>query len=304
MINFRLVKHLYLFAVVAEERHFRRAAERLGMSQPPLSEQIQTLEASLKVKLFQRSSRGVQLTAEGAAILPAVQRLVAHMEKLDVSVKEAIAGKGRVLTIGAITSAMTDPLPTIIEQVKIALPDIKLAVVEIDSADAIEALESGSIDFALARIEGTVGTAIRSRPLLTDRLAVALPAWHRLAKRKALRINELADEDFVMFPRAVSPSFFDGIIAACHAHGFTPRLLHEARSVASQVAMVGCSQGIALVPSGLRSLGSDAVSIKPLREVIEIVTIALAWSGSNADPTIARVIDVALGTNASAPGHA
>jgi DNA-binding transcriptional LysR family regulator len=300
MINFRLVKHLYLFAVVAEERHFRRAAERLGMSQPPLSEQIQTLEASLKVKLFDRSSRGVQLTAEGAAILPAAQRLIAYMEKLDVSVKEAIAGKGRVLTIGAITSAMTDPLPQIIDQVKTALPDIKLAVVEIDSADAIEALEGGTIDFALARIEGDVGTVIRSRPLLRDRLAVALPAWHQLAKRKAVQIRDLADEDFVMFPRSVSPSFFDGIIAACHAHGFTPRLLHEARSVASQVAMVGCSQGIALVPSGLRSLSSDAVVIRPLREIIEVVTIALAWNGTNVDPTITRVIDVALGLKSAA----
>lgn len=304
MINFRLVKHLYLFAVVAEERHFRRAAERLGMSQPPLSEQIQALEASLRVKLFERSSRGVQLTAEGAAILPAAQRLIAHMEKLDVSVKEAIAGKGQVLTIGAITSAMTDPLPTIIADVKVALPDVKLAVTEVDSADAIEALESGTIDLALVRIEGDVGAAIRSRPLLRDRLAVAVPAWHPLAKRKAVRIRELADQDFVMFPRSVSPSFFDGIIAACHEHGFTPRLLHEARSLASQVAMVGCSQGIALVPSGLKSLASEAVSVKPLHEVIEVVTIALAWNASNADPTLGKVIEVALGFKSSSSRRA
>jgi DNA-binding transcriptional LysR family regulator len=294
MINFRLVKHLYLFAVIAEEGNFRRAAQRLGMSQPPLTEQIQTLEASLKVKLFHRSSRGVELTDEGKAILPSAQRLIAHMEKLDVSVREAIAGKGRVLTIGAITSAMTDPLPSIIERVRAAMPDIRLAVQEIDSADAIEALESGTIDLALARIEGDVGGGIRSRPLLTDRLAVALPAWHRLATRKTLHIRELANEDFVMFPRAISPSFFDGIIAACHSHGFSPRLLHEARSVASQVAMVGCSQGIALVPEGLRSLSSDNAVIKRLHEVVNVVTIALAWNASSTDPVVSKLVDVAL----------
>jgi len=294
MINFRLVKHLYLFAVIAEEGNFRRAAQRLGMSQPPLTEQIQTLEASLKVKLFHRSSRGVELTDEGKAILPSAQRLIAHMEKLDVSVREAIAGKGRVLTIGAITSAMTDPLPSIIERVRAAMPDIRLAVQEIDSADAIEALESGTIDLALARIEGDVGGGIRSRPLLTDRLAVALPAWHRLATRKTLHIRELANEDFVMFPRAISPSFFDGIIAACHSHGFSPRLLHEARSVASQVAMVGCSQGIALVPEGLRSLSSDNAVIKRLHEVVHVVTIALAWNASNTDPVVGKLVEVAL----------
>jgi DNA-binding transcriptional LysR family regulator len=294
MINFRLVKHLYLFAVIAEEGNFRRAAQRLGMSQPPLTEQIQTLEASLKVKLFHRSSRGVELTDEGKAILPSAQRLIAHMEKLDVSVREAIAGKGRVLTIGAITSAMTDPLPSIIERVRAAMPDIRLAVQEIDSADAIEALESGTIDLALARIEGDVGGGIRSRPLLTDRLAVALPAWHRLATRKTLHIRELANEDFVMFPRAISPSFFDGIIAACHSHGFSPRLLHEARSVASQVAMVGCSQGIALVPEGLRSMGSENVVVKRLHEVVNVVTIALAWNASTTDPVVSRLVEVAL----------
>lgn len=301
MINFRLVKHLYLFAVVAQERHFRRAAQRLGMSQPPLTEQIQILEASLRVKLFERTSRSVQLTAEGAAILPAALRLISHMEKLDLSVQEALAGRGRVLTIGAITSAMTDPLPSIIALVRRELPDVKLAVREIDSADAIEALEGDTIDIALARIEGNVGTAIRSRPLHTDRLAVALPAWHRLAGREAIRMAELADEDFVMFPRAVSPSFFDGIIAACHAHGFTPRLLHEARSVASQVAMAGCSQGIALVPSGLRSMASDAAVIRPLHEDIQVVTIALAWNAERLDPTVQAVIDVALRAHGAAP---
>lgn len=294
MINFRLVRHLYLFAVIAEEKNFRRAAQRLGMSQPPLTEQIQTLEASLKVKLFHRSSRGVELTDEGRAILPSAERLIAHMEKLDVSVREALAGKGRVLTIGAITSAMTSPLPSIIERVKATMPDLRLAVQEIDSADAIEALESGTIDVALARIDGDVGQGIRSHPLLTDRLAVALPAWHRLAKRKTIRMRELANEEFVLFPRALSPSFFDGIIAACHQNGFSPRLLHEARSVASQVAMVGCSQGIALVPEGLRSMSSENVTIKPLHEVCNIVTIALAWNASNTDPVVKKLVEVAL----------
>jgi DNA-binding transcriptional LysR family regulator len=298
MINFRLVKHLYLFAVVAEEGNFRRAALRLGMSQPPLSEQIQTLESSLRVKLFHRSSRGVELTEEGRAVLPAAQRLIAHMERLEMSVREAIAGNRRVLTIGAITSAMTDPLPTMMARVKAAMPELRLAVQEIDSAEAIAALEGGTIDLALARIEGDLGSQVRSYPLLTDRLAVALPAGHPLASRKTVHIRELASEDFVMIPRAVSPSFFDGIIAACHAHGFSPRLLHEARSSVSQIAMVGCNQGIALVPEGLRSWSSDNVKIKPLHEVVNIVTIALAWNASNTDTAVKRFVEVALGREA------
>lgn len=293
MINFRLLKHLYLFSVVAQERHFRRAAARLGMSQPPLTEQIQILEAALKVKLFDRSSKGVQLTPQGAAILPAVNKLVLQMERLEVAVQEAMSGRGRILTIGAITSAMASPLPQIIAEVKSELPDVKLSVVEIDSAEALEALEDGSIDVAFARIEGDISSSINTRPLFTEHLGVALPPWHPLAGNASISIRELANEEFVMFPRQVSPSFFDGIISACHSHGFTPRILHEARSVASQISMVGCGQGVALVPSGLANHGGPSVIVKPLSEAITVVTIAVAWSNRALNPVTEKVVAIA-----------
>ncbi|WP_093200131.1 LysR family transcriptional regulator [Variovorax sp. YR750] len=297
MINFRLLKHLYLFSVVAQERHFRRAAARLGMSQPPLTEQIQVLEAALRVKLFERSSKGVQLTPEGTAILPAVQKLVLHMERLEVAVQEAISGKGRVVTIGAITSAMASLLPTLIAQVKVAMPDVKLAVIEIDSAEALTALGDGTIDIAFARMEGETGAAISTRPLLTEQLGVALPPWHALARQPVVSMRDLADEEFIMFPRRVSPSFFDGIVSACHSHGFTPRILHETRSVASQIALVGCSQGVALVPLGLQNIGGDTVVVRPLREEVSLVTIAVAWSNRVPDPMIEQIVGIATSTD-------
>jgi DNA-binding transcriptional LysR family regulator len=296
MINFRLLKHLYLFSVVAEERHFRRAAARLGMSQPPLTEQIQVLEAALKVKLFERSSRGVQLTAEGAAILPAVQRLVLQMDRVEVAVQEALLGRGRMVTIGAITTAMASPLPAVIEKLKAEVPDASISVVEIDSAEALVALEEGVIDVAFARIEGGAQQGIDALPLLTERLGVALPRWHALAAQEVVSLHDLAGEEFIMFPRAVSPTFFDGIIAACRSHGFTPRILHEARSVTSQIAMVGCSQGIALVPLGLQNLGGERVAVKPLKEQVDIVTIAVAWSARTQDPMVQRIVAIATST--------
>ncbi|WP_398491567.1 LysR family transcriptional regulator [Variovorax sp.] len=298
MINFRLLRHLYLFSVVAEELHFRRAAARLGMSQPPLTEQIQVLEAALKVRLFERSSKGVQLTAEGAAILPAVKKLVFQMDRVEVSVQEALRGRGRMLTIGAITTAMASPLPAVIEQLKAEVPDASISVIEIDSAEALLALDEGVIDVAFARIEGDAGQGVQARPLRTERLGVALPAWHRLAARKTIALRELADEEFIMFPRAVSPSFFDGIVAACRAHGFTPRILHESRSVTSQIAMVGCSQGIALVPLGLQELGGERVAIKPLKEQVDVVTIAVAWSARTQDPMVERIVAIAAALGA------
>jgi DNA-binding transcriptional LysR family regulator len=293
MINFRLLKHLYLFSVVAEELHFRRAAARLGMSQPPLTEQIQALEAALKVQLFDRSGKGVKLTAEGAAILPAVKKLVFQMDRVEVAVQQALVGRGRMVTIGAITSAMAGPLPAVIEKLKAEVPDASISVIEIDSAEALIALDDGIIDVAFARIEGDTGHAVHAHPLLTERLGVALPRWHRLAAREVIAMRELADEEFIMFPRSVSPTFFDGIIAACRSHGFAPRILHESRSVTSQIAMVGCSQGIALVPLGLQNLGGELVVVKPLKELVDIVTIAVAWSARTHDPMVERIVAIA-----------
>ena len=140
MINFRLIRHLWLFLAVAEEQNFGRAAKRLGMTQPPLTEQIQILEQALKVKLFERSRRGARLTPVGAAILPAVRKFADQLERLELAVEDALAGHQGMLTIGAISSAMFDVLPGALERFKQEHPQVTVAVREIDSVEAVPAL--------------------------------------------------------------------------------------------------------------------------------------------------------------------
>lgn len=292
MIDFRLIRHLWLFLAVAEEQHFGRAAKRLGMSQPPLTSQIQVLEHSLKVKLFERSRRGTRLTPAGAAILPAVRKFIEQLERLELAVREAASGQRSVLTIGAITSAMVEVLPPLVARLKIAYPDVTVAMREIDSVDAAPLLLSGDIDLAFARLEGDLGAGIRSMPLREDRLAVALPGGHPLAGKSRIRLAALAAEDFVMFYRRVSPGYFDSLIALCRDAGFSPRIVHEVSSVASQVAYVGCGQGIALVPASMKKLAPDTVAVRPLAEKTSVVTTAVAWSTATANPLIATVIGV------------
>lgn len=284
MINFRLIRHLWLFLVVAEEKNFRKAALRLGMSQPPLTEQIQVLEQALKVKLFYRSRRGAQLTPVGAAIVPAVQKLAEHLQRLELAVREAVAGQSGVLTIGAITPAMLDVLPEIIQKIKAQYPRLTVSVKEIDSVEAIPALVAGDIDLAFARLEGGLGESIQALPLIEERLAVALPRSHPLAGKQRIGLASLAEMDFVMFSRHVSPVYFDSLIASCQAAGFSPRIVHEVRSVASQIAFVGCGQGIALVPAALKKLAPDNVVVKSLREKLNVVTTAMAWNTARANP--------------------
>jgi DNA-binding transcriptional LysR family regulator len=291
VINFRLMRHLWLFLAVAEERHFGRAAKRLGMSQPPLTEQIQVLEQALKAQLFVRSRKGTRLTPFGQSILPAVQKFAAQMAQLELAVREASTGQTGTLTIGAISSAMLEALPPLLDQLRARHPDLTLAVREIDSAQAVPALQAGEIDLAFARLQGDLGEDIVTKPLLQDRLAVALPTGHPLAQAKRLQLRQLAEEPFVMFSRQVSPVYFDSIIAGCQAHGFSPRILHDVRSVASQIAFVSCGQGLALIPAGLKALAPPNVMVCPLIERIDIVTAAVAWMASSTNPALAIALD-------------
>lgn len=292
MINFRLIRHLWLFLAVAEERHFGRAAKRLGMAQPPLTAQIQALEQALKVKLFERSRRGTCLTPAGAAILPAVRKFAEQLERLELAVREAASGQRSVLTIGAITSAMVEVLPPLVEKLKAAYPDITIAMREIDSVEAAPLLQAGDIDLAFARLEGDLGAGIRSLPLREDRLAVALPGEHPLAGKSRIRLATLANEDFVMFYRRVSPVYYDNLIAICRAAGFAPRIVHEVSSVASQIAYVSCGQGIALVPAAMKKLAPATVVMRPLAEKTSVVTTAVAWNATRENPLVAATIDV------------
>lgn len=300
MINFRLIRHLWLFLVVAEEKTFRKAAERLGMSQPPLTEQIQILEQSLKVKLFERSRRGARLTPVGAAILPAVQKLAEQLERLEFVVREAAAGQSGVLTIGAITSAMLDVLPDIIAKLKSEYPQLTVSVREIDSVDAVPSLLAGEIDLAFARLEGDLGETVQALPLMQERLAVALPRTHPYAEKPRISLASLAEEDFVMFARRVSPLYFDHLIASCQARGFSPRIVHEVSSVASQIAFVGCGQGIALVPAILKKLAPENVVVRPLQERLDVVTTAIAWNTTRSNPFVDAVIAQVRTRDASA----
>jgi DNA-binding transcriptional LysR family regulator len=290
MINFRLIRHLWLFLAVAEEQNFGRAAKRLGMSQPPLTEQIQTLEQSLKVKLFERSRRGTKLTPEGAAILPAVKKFAEQLGRLELAVREAASGQRSVLTVGAITSAMVEVLPSLIEKMKAIHPDVTISMREIDSVEAVPLLQSGDIDLAFARLEGDLGSGIKSMPLREDRLAVAVPKAHPLSGKTRIRLASLAEEDFVMFFRRVSPGYFDNLVTACRNAGFSPRIVHEVNSVISQIAFVGCGQGVALIPYAMKKFAPDTVVVRHLTEKISVVTTAVAWKTARENPLLKAAV--------------
>lgn len=289
-MDFRLIRQLWMFLAVAEAQHFGRAAQRLNMSQPPLTEQIKMLEQSLKMQLFERSRRGTRLSAAGAAILPAVRQFVEQAGQMERVVREVAAGQSGVLHVGAITFAMLETVPPLIEALKRAHPHLTVFVKEIDSVEAVPALEAGELDLAFVRLDGEIASDISTMTLAEDRLAVVLPREHPLALRPRIRLNALASEPLVMSSRQVSPVYFDLLTGICRAHGFAPRVLHEVRSVASQIAYVSCGQGVALIPASMRKLAPENVVVRPLSERIMVVTAAVAWNAKRHHPMVDEAV--------------
>jgi len=301
MIDFRLLRHFSYFLAVADERHFGRAAERLGMSQPPLSQQIQALEQALGVRLFERSRQGVQMTREGAALLAPVRQFMEHAQRLQQAVTDARFGRNDVVTIGAINSALFDIMPRLMETAKQRYSHLSLTMMEMKTADALEAVQSGDIDIALTRYDDRA-SSLEVRPIVSDHLVLALPAKHRLTKLSRVPLHELADENLVLFPRRSSPSFFDQIVAACRNAGFSPRIVYDVSSVVSQIAFVGCGVAIGMVPSRSMRFGGSDVVFRPLKETINVISIAAAWNPKRRKELVPALVSIAaeIGANREA----
>ncbi|MGE0675099.1 MAG: LysR family substrate-binding domain-containing protein, partial [Methylibium sp.] len=212
---------------------------------------------------------------------------------LEGAVREARLGRSGFLLIGAIQSAITDLLPAVMDGMKQSFPALSLSVVEIDSCSAEDALLAGEIDLAFARLDADRGD-IRVLPIQRDRVCVALPQGHELAVADAVPLAALATEDMVWFPRSLSPNYFDSLIAACRAAGFSPRIRHEVRGLASQLAFVSCRQGAALVAGEeARRLCPPGAVLRPLQEQVEVVTLAVAWREARADAALEEAVRLA-----------
>lgn len=288
-MDFRLLRHLSYFKIVAEERHFGRAAKRLGISQPPLSQQIKTLESRLGVQLLERSRSGVSLTAVGHQILPAVERLLSEGESLESTVMEARLGRTARISIGAIAFTMSELLPTILKAARSQIENLSVYIREFDSNQALTALENENIDVAFLRAEESIGN-LKIVPLVREKLVLALPKDHPLSERGQLKLGDLAREPMVFCPREISPSYFDRILAICRAQGLSPRVDFEARSITSQLAFVACGTAVGLVPESMRSDENASIRFLPVEGDTNIVTSAIAWNENSRNPAVGEFV--------------
>ncbi|GGC33902.1 LysR family transcriptional regulator [Siccirubricoccus deserti] len=276
-MDFRILRRMGHFLAVAEEGHFGRAAARLGLSQPPLTAQIQALEAELGVRLLERTRKGARPTREGEALLPILRRLAEDAKQVEALARELRAGRHAPMALACVTSALFDFLPPLVRALRAAQPDAAIAVQEMDTADAVEALRRGEVDFALARLDRD-RPPFKVLPLGEDALVVALPEGHPLLAAAALPLASLAQEPLVLLPRSISPAYFDRQVSACRAAGFEPVAMREVGSAMAQLAFVAAGLGVALVSSGMARLRPPGVAFRALAEPVGSVGVALVWN--------------------------
>ena len=271
------VREARYFIAVAEELNFGRAAVRLQMSQPPLSAAIKMMERRLGVTLLHRTTREVQLTPTGAVFLDHCRALVATAQAADIAAKQAADGQSGQLRVGAVTSAFTDPLPRSLEAFTASHPNVDVRIRELDTHVAVDLLHRRELDVALIRLLAAPADCERVT-LRREHFVLALPRTWPVPEGLEHNLFEAATLPWIWLDRHISPDYHDQVAACCRAADFTPEAQHHANSITSQLAMVACGLGVALVPESATRLHALHNDINVLHlQTTSTIDLAAVW---------------------------
>ena len=297
------LRHLRYFIAVAEEGHVTRAAQRLGMQQPPLSQQIRALERELGVQLFRRKPRGVELTDAGKIFLERAREILDDVDRAFATTRRTARGEQGRVVVGFTSSAPFHPfVPRVIRAFREMSPLVSLILEESGSSELVQGLHNESIDAAFIRSPEADLVGLLVRPLLEEDMVVALPVGHKLARNEntALPLDALASETFVLYKRPGGPGLYDTIIAACRNAGFSPRVGQEAPRILSTLNLVAAGIGVSIVPASLRRLQMDGVMYRKLSGSAQLkAPLILACRPGENSAAVQRFIDLVLRPNAS-----
>lgn len=294
------LRHLHYFIAVAEELHFSRAAERLHISQPPLSQQIRDLEEELGVKLFERTKRHVQLTEAGKEFLERSYRVLAQLEQAIVATQQIGRGEVGRLAIGFVGSAMYTVLPEILRAFREQFPAVELQLRELTTAQQIQALYDKQVDIGIVR-SAISEPGLSMECFLPESLVLALPATHPLSAQTQVSLSTLADELFILFPAKLGPVFYEQIINLCQQAGFCPKVAQEAVQMETIVGLVAAGLGIAIVPTSLQNFHRNGVIYRPLKEEIPNTGLYLTWRQHDSSPVVRVFLGLARRTTQGEP---
>lgn len=290
------LRHLRYFVTLAEELHFGRAAERLHIAQPPLSQQIRQLEVELGFQLFHRTKRTVQLTEAGQVFLGEVQQIFQQLDRAIQVGRKTSRGEMGQLVVGFVSSTAYNVLPTILRTFRTRVPDVSLELHELSTEQQLQWLREGRIDVGFLRPpvdEDTFSVAT----IYQEPLVVALPEAHPLANGASVSLRSLSSELFIFFPRSIAPGLYDQIISLCQQADFSPTVAQEAMQMQTIVSLVAAEMGIAIVPESLQHLQRTGVVYKAIQEPTSKVAIAMIWRCNDTSPTVQHFLEVVRSTS-------
>ncbi|NEQ49686.1 MAG: LysR family transcriptional regulator [Leptolyngbya sp. SIO3F4] len=280
------LRHLRYFLAVAEELHFGRAAKRLQMAQPPLSQQIKQLERELGVQLFARTRRKVSLTVAGEVLQQESQQIFQQLEQTVTRTQQAARGEVGRLAIAFVSSAMYSLLPDYLKQFREQYPQIDIILHELSSREQIQGLLENRLDIGLMR-PPVEHDALQAKSVLQESLVAALPLDHRLASQEHISVRALQDELFILFPRPMATRLYDQIISFCDQEGgFSPTVVQQAAQMQTILSLVAADIGVTIVPESLRSLQRRGVCFRSFTEPTPQAEVCIVCKQKPVAPTV------------------
>jgi DNA-binding transcriptional LysR family regulator len=291
------IRQLRYFVAVAEELNFSQAARRLHMSQPPLSQQIKAVEEELGTVLLERNRRRVRLTEPGRLFLVQARSILAQLDDAGNEVRRAAlgeAGEIRMAFTGSVP--MFEPFPRFVQAFRERFPGVRVEMAHMSSGAQLQAITDRRIDVGFLRPshQFAPGPDIKVRSIWEDGLMAVLPAAHRLARtRAAVRVEDLADEPFILFPRGIGCGLYDHVMGLCSQAGFAPRLAQEAREGVTILALIAAGTGISILPDTYRNASIPGVVHRPLANTESKSRLLLAWRAADRAPILDRFLAMA-----------
>ncbi len=282
------LRSLRCFVILAEELNFVRAARRLNMSQPPLTQHIKSLEQELGAQLFYRTRRSVRISETGSALLDVARLLLAQADGLPRLAQRAQFEGSGYLRAGFVASAIFTKVRHL--YTKLAdMPGVVTMWQEMNSAEQIEALHNERLDIAFVYLPVDCDD-LEVRTIMRDPIVVAVPEHHRFAKRRKVALDALSNDDFVLPPRHLSPRLYDRLISACHGAGISPAVPHQPDHMLSILSLVSMGAGISLLPRSLSAARFPGVTFLNIEGKPPDIELAVVWNPENSSPTLARAI--------------
>jgi DNA-binding transcriptional LysR family regulator len=285
------LRHLRYFIAVAEELHFGRAAERLHIAQPPLSQQIRQLETELGFQLFHRTKRSVKLTEAGQVFFTESQRLLRQLAQAVEMGRQTSRGEVGQLVIGFVSSTAYNVLPDILRSFRATVPTVKLELHELTTDQQLQWLRENRLDVGLLR-PPVEDSAFQLSIIFQEPLVVALPETHPLATEIEISPQSLALESFIIFPRTLAPGLYDQIISFCQQAGFSPTIVQEAIQMQTIISLVAAGIGVAIVPLSLQNLQRTGVVYKRFNQETPQAAIALIYKPDDTAPAVQKFLEI------------